>query len=590
MANWMLSIPSKDCTVVPTEQNPIVCEGKEAAKPPGVTSYNLDQPYEEIPSDSPDYNRAVRDGEERVEAFNRSVTGQHCPADDDIVDPKVLNSPLVLGSEKKEYPAPQDPELGVPPNGPRVVKDIEAWAGLRDGVPDHAHWVTVDTTDNYSNRWIPRRTTWESVIAERSVPVSAELDRVIDQLQALQLSDDQKAFSQKLVPMGLWHPDCRHSELALSSPTVSELQVKALKRGSNQLDDLELWVLEGDQDDIPLQPQIPVHSQSRGEAVFRAICQNCHGRAADSRSPLATTIGELTGGETRVANFVDGILGPKQAPGQFAEDAFRINRGATPAEWQVRYMMFMGLGGTEAHIPSIAISLVSTSPFYGTAVRAGQSTGANMLQAASGKCDTLLHSLWEVDEQLRVHPKDGRFVFVKSTGEYELWESLCGYRNEPVVRVLLPSQEQDVLFTTTTPLLYRGQDNSGAWVYPTDHPVGNRLGKFQIGIQPNNYLPWCVRPTPQVSREQLVATFASKGVHESMMPICPDQLFATAFGGKEIYRIEGGTESFDNTLFMERVTRRGAINAGVAAYYYLDGITKGTFAPAVAFDSCEAQP
>jgi hypothetical protein len=104
--------------------------------------------------------------------------------------------------------------------------------------------------------------------------------------------------------------------------------------------------------------------------VFRAICQNCHGREADSRSPLAATILEITGAQTRVANFVAGLFGPAAAPGAYARDEFLINRGASPDEWQARYILFMGLGGTEATIPRSVLNLVAASPFYGLGVTA----------------------------------------------------------------------------------------------------------------------------------------------------------------------------------------------------------------------------
>lgn len=587
MADWMLSIPAKDCSNSNPKLPPVTCEAKEAARLPGE-ALNLDQPYEEILPDAREYEKAVRDGQKRVDAFHASVMGQQCPIDDDIVDPQVLNSPPVLGSEKKQYPAPNAQPEGAIPTGPRVVNDLYAWP-IQDGIPDHAHWVPVDTTDNFAAGWIPRRSNWKSVIAERTVTVSPQLNRVIDQLQGIYLSDQQKDFSLRPVPMGMWGSACAESASALASPTVVEMRVSGLQRGANDLEDLTNWIFEPNHDGSPLPAFGHVHSQSRGQAVFQAICQNCHGRQADSRSPLATTIGELTGGETRVANFVDGIFGPKPAPGIFAEDTFRINYGATPADWQIRYMLFMGLGGTEATIPEIAVALVKTSPFYGSAVVAGNSTGANMLEAASGKCNEMLHTLWEVRNDHTVHPGNN-FKFLLGTGEYELWEALCSYDNEPIVRVLSPSSSNLRLFDANIPLLYRAKDDSGAWVYPADHAVGNRLGKYQKGIQPDNFLPWCVRTTPAFSREQLEAVFEAEGVHESMMPICPDELFAKAFGGKEIYRLEGGENSFDNSVVVERVNRRGAMNAGIAAYYYLDGLTKGTFPPAQGFDTCEAAP
>src|SRR5262249_26932432 len=152
------------------------------------------------------------------------------------------------------------------------------------------------------------------------------------------------------------------------------------------------WLFDIEPMPLPLDGR--VHYQSRGEAVFRAICQNCHGRQADSRSPLATTILELTGGQTRVANFVDGLFGPPRAPGSYARGEFTIDQGATPQDWQVRYMLFMTLGGTEAVIPAQVVSLIAKSPFYGMGVQAGRDTGAaasaNMLTSAGQTCEQLL--------------------------------------------------------------------------------------------------------------------------------------------------------------------------------------------------------
>ena len=177
--------------------------------------------------------------------------------DRDTVDRSVVNSPVrqnSVGQFKKQQPAPvEDGEL----NSPRLTEDVPAGL-LRDSVPSAAHFVVVDTTDP-PGVWTPRRPNWESAIVTRELEVSPALSRTIDDIRTVQLTPTQEAFSLTPVPLGLWAPECE--DLAADSPTVAELRAEGPGPMTRWLDDAV----------IPDEGR--VHSQSRGEAVFRAICQ-----------------------------------------------------------------------------------------------------------------------------------------------------------------------------------------------------------------------------------------------------------------------------------------------------------------------------
>jgi hypothetical protein len=44
---------------------------------------------------------------------------------------------------------------------------------------------------------------------------------------------------------------------------------------------------------------------------------------------------------------------------------------------------------------------------------------------------------------------------------------------------------------------------------------------------------------------------------------------------------------FNNAEFTERWLLQGAMNAGIAAYYYLDALTTGRIQPSPQFDVCQ---
>ena len=254
MANWMLSILNtpKDLGLLPSE---------------------YDQPVREVVDSDPQWmkQQAHYEAKQRLEQYAVGVTGEWCPPDDDILDPKVVLSPVDPDTGRRERAYPQDDGL----TGPRVTPDLPY--EFLDGVPDHAHFIATDTTDP-PGRWIPRRPNWKQLIATREAEVTEQQSAVIDQLQGIHLTSEISDFALEQLPMGLWLEDCQSTPEALATPTTNDLF---------PTHDLPLhrWLTTGvaTGDHAPLLTA-HIHSQARGEAVFRAICQNCHGKGIDSRA------------------------------------------------------------------------------------------------------------------------------------------------------------------------------------------------------------------------------------------------------------------------------------------------------------------
>ena len=593
MASWMLSIPARakpSITVTPENPDDPAFAWLWAAQGPEQA-----QPAEEVLPGDPDYEEAKQAAEARVQAFLTSVTGQHQPPDSDVVAPEVLNSEshrTASGTLLVDTPAPvDDGKL----NAPRVHPDLllDANVGIRtavhtDGVPARAHWVVVDNTD-LPGVWHPRRGNWRDLIAvEKSEYADATYQRTLDQIRTMQLTSEQEQFSLEPVPLGLWSDSCNPDVLqSMGARTASDFR-------ADDTDSMQHWLRRLDSG----QPRIPddayVHTQARGQAVFTAICQNCHGPQADSRSPLATTILELTGGNTRVANFVDGLFGPRAVPGMYAQREFFVEGSdASPAEWQARYMLFMTLGGTEKQIPEAVLRMVSVAPFYGRPQRTGDaagSNGANMLQSAQQACRSVVKPIsfgfqWKIGPDGWV-PDGSVQPFLPDTGHFELWESICSFGNEPLVRVFQWDNLNDIVAEGE---VYRSKDDAGAWVYPTDALVGDQYGNLTAGIQPGNTTPWCVVHVSSDDDDKTEQRLSNMGY--SGVPWCPQALFEAHYTVESelstpIHRFPLDADpNALNGLFAERWYRRGAMNAGLAAYYFLDRWTKGLITPAPAFDA-----
>lgn len=591
MADWMLSIP--------------------------VDSQGL-----EVPPDDNRYPRALQVADMKVEQYHSSLTGRNCPGDDDIVDPRVLNSPKDLFKDSLLYPAPKD--LG-DLKGPDVIPggfgpDYSAGTGpFTDRVPEHAHWVSADYSFP-AGEWTPKRADWHAMLTGQAnddllSDKNKDNDRlvpVIEELLQVKLSPELEQFALEPVPLGLWSERCSETARARGARQVKDFKWSTRTTMDRWLSQNE--VVNPSDANLLLDPERYVHEKSRGQAVFESICMNCHGTEFDSKSPLATTIAELSGGNTLVADFKNGLLGPVEAPGLNAASVFTFsegNNGATPDEWLARYVLFMGMGGTLAAIPNQAVQLVASTPFYGVVpVSIPSVKDANMLEPAAFKCRELLSEAKSgvrievrsnaLTGQLAVVTNANDQTFVSRSGQVQLWESLCNFGQRPLVRVM--TFEESVFLTqglvavegSTSTSTFRSWDRSGNSVYPETALVGDQLGRITAGIDETNVLPWCVAEYDPKKLPKLVEWFSRVGLSEEQIPFCPAELLAKV-DGKSLYMFTQDPASAVGTY--EDVTERdgwyrhGGYNAGLAALYYLrKRALDPEFQPVPAYDSADCDP
>jgi hypothetical protein len=596
MAKWMLSIPvPPDPALVSNSNLNVAVDGTSDAQPIELTNSDPTQAYA--------YGQALLAAANRVDQYEHSVVGEWCPQDDDIVDATVIMSiDPTTGAQGQATPIDE----GFPP-GPRVNPVFESSTKARtfgDGVPSHAHWVPIDTTD-VPGKWVPRRQNWRDYLVTRDLSVPTMAPGVIDDLQTVHLTTDLQTLALEELPMGPWADACQSTPEAQAKPTVADLDKDLL---TNPDTPMSRW-LRGQvfASGQPASSTAHVHFQSRGESVFRAICQNCHGPQIDSKSALATTIQELSGGATRVANFVAGLFGPPTAPGAYAHDEFLLGDGLPSDDWQARYVLFMGLGGTAANIPQAALNLVATSSFYGQAVSVPGVNSPNMLGSAQQLCFYVLHD----PRTLGSRPPDGQVQsgqlltanvelatgthFAQGAAHYELWESLCATGNTPIIHVFGAAPGG------TAPTFagsYRAIDDNGSWVYPPDLPVGNHRGKIETGIQSTNLWPWCIQVAGDNFATGLQQWAASEHVDATQLPICPQGLFATV-DSYPVYQLALDTNNnkensdpavpFNNADFTAHWLRHGAFNAGLSAFYFMRGFAEHSVTPDPPFDFCTQQ-
>jgi mono/diheme cytochrome c family protein len=586
--DWMVSIPvllrnPAGCTPnCPSCANPCINEATDPS--PALPNPQL---YAEVKAGEAEYAQAVVDAQARLTRYHEGGTvkgdplgtgwkqtylvpyryADYCPDDGDTIDPDVQGDVLT----------PQDfsslPSLRKQLEGDESIRG--KFAALADGVPDRPHWVVTDTTETPGD-WYPRRTDWAAVLVERKLDGVDELQRkVVQMLGDVRVSDTFKAYATTPWPFGLWEKksSCRFDAIPKVSSVASASQV---------------WWLE---DRVPKPAATdPVYYLSPGGVVFHEICVNCHGARYDSRGRQADTLVIMTGGDARVANFRDGLLGPAAAPGANVERVFgSVVAPGAPAnaqDWAARYVAWMGLGGTQRKIPQPILNVVGAVSVLGESRPfVPPPTSANMLSIARSLC---AQSVGRTDtSQVEFDVERGRIKYalrntalIAANGDAQVWQELCAHETSPPVRTL-----QYTGGTTFKITLSNNLDERSAWYRASTYPAGALIGdargqlgsSAQSGVSADNLGPWCVLApqTPEL-QAQLEALERTRG---RPLPRCPSAWLSDA------NRV--GEDEF------QRWTLRAAANAGIAVFLYLDRLAHDALRggpPLPPYDHCEQLP
>ena len=576
LGDWMVSIPAVRKSPSTTEYA-VWVDGDDTNGGNAIVDENV-QPYTEVKPGDPGYDVAAANAQGRLQIYHEGLDFgngtysryQFCPDTSDIVDPAVLADPT-------DHPVPIDGNGIARGNPPKIVMPA-------DGVPDHAHWVPTDLTD-IIGPWAPRRSDWESALVDQKfslIPQSdpnygtdlakqQALEKVVQILQGVSLTEDFKFYALQEVPFGLWETKsgCDFSSIPkLSSFTSGNTPP---------------WLGPLTQAKGAPDPNSPVYMQAPGSAVFNMICINCHGPQADGQGRQANILLQMTGGNTRVANLRDGLFGPSGAAGENRQRVFGVvaEGGVTADDWGARYLAFMGLGGTERVIPASILGIVANTEVLGEPrVHAAPAVDANMLSTAHDLCQASSPAYAGGEFNLETHQFTPAKTLIQTNGDADLWLHLCWQSNpHPIVALSWN---------------WAGQPPAGSFLvnasfdlfprtnYPSDAPVGDQNGNIVIGLTDDNLNPWCLRKPLSSDALANATAFLNDPVNlvgGQPLPFCPSAV---------VPQEDQGTLS-DNHLGasdMEVWATRGAINAGLSVFVYLNEVGHG-LVPKPTYDHCE---
>jgi hypothetical protein len=269
----------------------------------------------------------------------------------------------------------------------------------------------------------------------------------------------------------------------------------------------------------------------------------------------------------------------------------------------------MALGGTKQTIPGSLLALVANTEVLGSKrPLAAPPNDANMLSTAQDLCGSVLPVTQQFldgpsasDFTVRSQDASGLFSFeggmfetlgrvrqtslVYDNGDALLWEQVCSIENPTPVRAF---RAMVVDHKTVQNLVLSGVTDFYAPEKYGANPVANHRGQvISEGIAPDNYFPWCIRqPDNDQDKAAIDDWIGNHLANAKALPYCP----ATDKDGNQYVSRASGGITGDAHLDREQLVRwtvRGAVNAGLVTYVYLNQLASGDLAPTPAYDHCE---
>ncbi|MFZ5893507.1 MAG: hypothetical protein ACOY0T_20770 [Myxococcota bacterium] len=357
------------------------------------------------------------------------------------------------------------------------------------GIPDRPHFFEEDFTETYGD-FQPRGANFRTAMLLPKYQL----------IRDFQASQELIDFVRSDFPLDFWanKPTCDFSQAPDYSGPV------------------EQWM-----GNLAPDKAKRVYSTLPGAAAFEAICSNCHGSRGDAQSNLAASIATLTGGQTRVANYAQGLFGPLSNPTAnlafFDREPLADGTLLGPPDGAAKYMMWMALGGTQALIPAAALRQVAAAPVASqTRKNAAGFASANMLQIAVEICANTIQyntDLWEPVRGVKYNVSTGdpdvipdaqKLLVATMNGEYPLYKRLCSIDNLRPVRVVDFSDSQIEVSGYIERSVFR--DAGLPWSGSDDAPYCFDPESFEDEVPPGT-----VRCPQKPSTHTVAAQWAQRG-------------------------------------------------------------------------------
>ncbi len=532
------------------------------------------QPYEEaLPADS-DYSAAVGAAQARLTSYHNSFRYAFCPSTytADIVDPIVqrqVNAGVPVSADTAEFTSSTNPNLLVMP----LL------------TPVRPNYISFDDTDPAGD-WFPRRPDWETGLVNPNISKFVSAAATSEHLSD-SAAEDLTNVMTALVERQAGRRDARRFDAGGAVRAVGhdgarlQLRRRALGRHVHRGGPP---AMDGRRQ--PARQRSGAGRDAGGGGVHQRLLQLPRIQA-DSKGLLADAIANMTGGDARVANLRDGLFGPLASPGAnrqrvYGPDAATL--GLTADDLAARYVSWMTLGGTQKHLPQDVLTEVSQSPVIGEVRSHITLEGTpDMLKLGLSLCEQIIsadgppgttYSLSGLIATGRMG-WSGNTGLIDKNGDAEMWLRLCNLNNRPVVRVpVVPGAgwtsttratdltiyPEDLYFATGA----NGEDYYGA------NPVLNERGTIDQGVNASNLFAICVaKPSDPAQLALATAALQAAKINGNAIPFCPDG-FVTAAHKLAVNADESPVDYVDGRKW----AARGAINAAMAVFLYLDAIEK----------------
>jgi hypothetical protein len=294
---------------------------------------------------------------------------------------------------------------------------------------------------------------------------------------------------------------------------------------------------------------------------------------------------------------------PSKVPGDVMSD-----------DLAARYMAWMALGGTQVIIPKAFLTILGQTPVFGVVRPVGLAPpkSANMLSLARDMCMAVLTS----SPYDCIHHTDyyanKSATLISENGDAELWLRLCSVNNPPPIVpyvvgqrtmscTLIPSYAPADYATSLVPpidiLPTNFNDSCSADPSSPSHIcAGDETGNTFSVLSNENLHPWCVQGRDDTGAQ----------LDDSQHPQAFETWLTThCLSGQDCNQgVCSGTYPDANCVYPPkcpanpvmddangsaalRWAQRGAINAGLAVFLYLNAVTMKTYAVKPPYDECD---